>query len=54
MEFPVNVMELIFVLAVAFFEILLINFFKVVKIVRALFIYTFVYNKVSAVFLMNK
>ena len=47
-------MELVFILAIAFFEVSLIDLFKVVKIIRAFRIDTFMDNKVFPVFLRNK
>ena len=47
-------MEFIFVLTVIFSQILFINLFEVVKIVRAFRIHTFVDYKVLTVFLMNE
>ena len=54
LEFPVDVMELIFVFSVAAFEIFLINLFEVVKIVRTFGIDAFVDHKVFAVFYVNQ
>jgi hypothetical protein len=51
-ELTVDVMQLIFVPAVIFIEISLVDFLQVVKIVRALWVDTFVDDEVLAVFLM--
>ena len=45
-------MELVFILAIVFFQMFLVNFLQVVKIVRAFRVDTFVYDEVFAVFLM--
>ena len=45
-------MQLIFVPAVIFIEISLVDFLQVVKVVRALWVDTFVDDEVLAVFLM--
>ena len=47
-------MELVFVLAVVFFQMFLVNFLQIVKIVRAFGVDTLVYDKVFAVFLMEQ
>ena len=47
-------MELIFVFAVIFIQILLIHFFKIIEIVRTFRIDTFVYAEELAVFLDNQ
>ena len=54
LEFPVDVMEFIFVFSVAAFEIFLINLFEIVKVVRTFGIDAFVDHKVFAVFLVNQ
>ena len=53
LEFPVDVVEFIFVFSVAAFEIFLINLFEIVKVVRTFGIDAFVDHKVFAVFLVN-
>ena len=47
-------MELVFVLAKVFFQVLFINFFKVMKIVRAFRIDTFVDDKVFSILLAGQ
>ena len=47
-------MELIFILAIVFFEVSLIDFVQIVKVIRAFVVNTFVYDKVFAVFLGNQ
>ena len=47
-------MELVLILAIVFFEVSLIDFFKVVKIIWAFGIDTFMDNKVFPVFLRDK
>ena len=47
-------MELIFVFAIILLQILLLHFFKMVEIVRAFGIDTFVYAEELAVFLGNQ
>ena len=47
-------MELIFVFAVVFSKVFMTDFFEVVKIIRAFWIYAFMDNEVFAVFLGNK
>ena len=54
LEFPVDVVEFIFVFSVAAFEIFLINLFEIVKVVRTFGIDAFVDHKVFAVFLVNQ
>ena len=54
LEFPVDVMEFIFVFSVAAFEIFLINLFEIVKVVRTFGIDAFVDHKVFAVFYVNQ
>ena len=45
-------MEFVFVLAIVFFQMFLINFLQIVKIVRAFRIDTLVYDEVLTVLLM--
>jgi hypothetical protein len=45
-------MELVFVLAVVFFQMFLVNFLQIVKIVRAFGVDTLVYDEVLAILLM--
>ena len=44
-------MELIFILAVVFFEVFLVYFLQIMQVIRAFVVNTFVYDKVFAVFL---
>lgn len=53
-EFTVNVVEFIFVFAEIFFEVVLINLFEVVEIVRAPRVDALVDDEVLAVFLLDK
>ena len=50
----VDVVKLVFIFAIVFEEVFLINLFKVMKIVRAFGIDSFVEDKVLAVFLVNE
>ena len=50
----VDVVKLVFIFAIVFEEVFLINLFKVMKIVRAFGIDAFVEDKVLAVFLVNE
>lgn len=54
LEFPVDVVEFIFVFSVATFEIFLIHLLEIVKVVRTFGIHAFVDHKVFAVFLVNQ
>ena len=54
LEFPVDVMEFIFVFSVAAFEIFLINLLEIVKVVRTFGIHAFVDYEMFAVFLVNQ
>lgn len=47
-EFTVDIMQLIFIFSIILVQVLFINLFKVVEIVRAFGIHTFVDDKVSA------
>ena len=47
-------MELIFIFAIVLVQMLFINLFKVVQIIRAFGIYTFMDDEVLAVFLVNE
>ena len=47
-------MELIFVFTIILVQMLYINFFKVVQIIRAFRIYTFMDDEVFTVFLVNE
>lgn len=47
-------MELVFVLAVVFFQMFLVNILQIVKIERAFGVDTLVYDKVFAVFFMDQ
>ena len=47
-------MELVFVFTIILVQMLFINLFKVVQIIRAFGIYTFMDDEVLAVFLMNE
>ena len=47
-------MQFVFIFAIIFFEVSLIDFFKVMKIVRALRVHAFVYDEMFPVFLWNK
>ena len=49
-EFTVDIVELIFILAIVFCEICLFHLFEVMEIVRAFGIDTFMNDKVLAVF----
>ena len=53
-EFTVDVMELIFVLAIVFHKVFLLYFFKIVEIIRTFGIYTFMNAEKFTVFLSNK
>ena len=54
LEFPVNVVEFVFILSVIFLQVFFIDFFEIMEIERAFRINTFVDHKVFAVFLMNE
>ena len=47
-------MEFVFIFAIVFFQMLFINLLKVMEIIRALGVNTFMDNKVFTVFLVNK
>ena len=47
-------MELIFIFAIVLIQMLFIHFLKIVEIIRAFWIYTFMYDEVLTVFLVNK
>ena len=53
LEFPVDVMELIFVFSVAAFQIFLSNLFEVVKIVRTFRVHALVDEEVFPVFYVS-
>ena len=53
-EFSVKVMEFVFVLAVFFLQISRVRFFKIIQIVWAFRIHTFVNSKVLSIFLADK
>ena len=53
-ELAVDVVELVFILAIVLIKMLFINLFEIVQIVRAFWINTFMDNKVFSVFLVNK
>ena len=53
-KLAVDVVELIFIFAEFIFQVLIIHFFEVVEIVRALGIHTFMYAEKFSVFLRNK
>ena len=53
-EFTVDVVELIFILAIILFEVILIHLFEVVEVVRAFRIDTFVEDEVLPLFLWNE
>lgn len=50
----VDVVKLVFIFAIVFVEVFLINLFKIMKIVRAFGIDAFVEDEVLAVFLVNE
>ena len=47
-------MELVFIFTVVLFEVLFIDFFEVVKIIRALWIYVFMNDEIFPVFLRDE
>ena len=47
-------MELVFILAIVFFQMFFVNFLQIVKIVRAFRVDTFVYDEVFAILLMHQ
>ena len=53
-KFAVDVVEFVFVFAIVFLQVFFINLFEVVQIVGAFGVYTFVEDKVLAVFFGNK
>lgn len=54
LEFTVDVVKLIFIFAVVLFEILFIDFFEIVKIIRTFWIYAFMNDEMLPVFLRNE
>lgn len=53
-EFTVDIVKLVFIFAVVFFEVSRINFSEVVKIIGTPGVYTFMHDKVPAFFFRNK
>ena len=53
-ELTVDVVELVFIFSVVLMEIRLVNFPEVMKVIGTVRVYTFMDDKVLAVFLWNK
>ena len=53
-ELTVDVMEFIFIFAIVLVQMLFINLFEVIQIIRTFRIYTFMDDEVFTVFLVNK
>ena len=54
LEFAIDVVKFVFIFTVVRFEVLLINFFQVMKIIRTFWIYVFMNDEMLPVFLRNE